>query len=1364
MSLLQFCQLYQFHFPNNLVSEAPHHESSTTTRMPPLSVQDEPTSLQVEIRFKNLTLGVDMVEVDVDENAELPTITNYVKHRYGGCCSKKTTARREILKNISGVFKPGTMTLVLGQPGSGKSALMKVLSGRFPMAKNVVLQGDITYNGTPREDVLNRLPQLVSYVGQTDQHFPTLSVRETLEFAHAFSGDHRVCTGTEDNHAAHVAQAIATNYPHIVIQQLGLQACQDTIVGDSMVRGISGGEKKRLTTGEMEFGNKVVCMMDEFSTGLGSAATFDIINTQRNIAKKYHKTVVISLLQPSPEVFDLFDNVLLLNDGEVLYHGPRGQVTEYFKALGFVCPPRRDIADFLVDLCTDEQCKYQVDLRGKTHPQEPIEFAEAFARSGIRIATLIELYSPLSPVRLREMETCLKLLPEFHQTFWVGTLTLMRRQLLVTVRNKAFLRGKAVLLILMGLLYASVFYQFNFEDAQMVMGILFFSTMYLALAQTPMLPLYFAARDVFYKQRRANFYRTASYVVSMSVSQISITLAESLVFGTLVYWLCGFVQTAGAYILFEVLLFLTNLAFSAFFFYVSCITVDVHVAKPLAMVSLVISILFSGFVVTRTKIPDWFIWIYWIDPISWGLRSLAVCQYRHDEFDQCVVTVNGTDYCTEYGMNMGEYYLNLYDIQTERSWVIYGVIFNLVIYFLFMFLAYRALEYNRFETLKNLVAPKKKLTTDYVELTTPKAEDGKILGEISLSMSTREKNFVPVTLAFKDLWYTVPNPRNKSESIDLLKGISGYALPGKMTALMGAGAGKTTLMNVIAGRKAGGKVRGQILLNGFQATDLAIRRCTGYCEQIDVHTDSATILEALAFSAFLRQGSDVSYEKKYESVTECLELLELDSIADQCVRGCSVEQLKRLTIGLELAAQSSVLFLDEPTSGLDARAAMVIMEGIRKVANTGRTILCTIHQPSTDVFMLFDCLLLLRKGGETVFFGDLGGRCRNLIDYFEGIPQVPKISDGYNPATWMLEVIGAGVDHSVDIDVDFVQIFNDSKLKTSLTDNLSKESVTVPVPGQDELSFTNKCAASNLTQFYMVTQRFFRMYWRVPTYNWTRIVVYTVMGLLVGLVFVGADYTTYQEVNSGLGMIFCTTAFLGIVSLNSAVPVASEQLASFYRERASQTYNSFWYLLGFTLVEIPYVLVSSLLFTVICLPLAGFTDVGDLAFYWLNLTLHVLCQIYLGQLLSFAMPSMEVAALLSVLFNSIFVLFMGFNPPASAIPQGYKWLFAITPQRYSLMLFTALLFGNCPDDDYTQVIQSLETGVSLDMTQFPRGCQILENAPHAMGRIPIRTYLDSVFDIRHDDVNYYMLINIIMILALRFAALLALRFVNHQKK
>ncbi|KAG3154062.1 hypothetical protein PC128_g22456 [Phytophthora cactorum] len=272
-----------------------------------------------------------------------------------------------------------------------------------------------------------------------------------------------------------------------------------------------------------------------------------------------------------------------------------------------------------------------------------------------------------------------------------------------------------------------------------------------------------------------------------------------------------------------------------------------------------------------------------------------------------------------------------------------------------------------------------------------------------------DKSCIPVTLAFKDLWYSVPDAANSKSSIDLLKGVSGFALPGTITALMGSsGAGKTTLMDAIARRKTGGQIRGDILLNGHPATELAIRRATGYCEQMDIHSDASTFREALTFSAFLRQDADVPDSHKYDSVNECLDLLDLHPIADQIIRGSSTEQMKRLTIGVELAAQPSVLFLDEPTSGLDARSAKLIMDGVRKVANTGRTIVCTIHQPSAVVFSVFDSLLLLKRGGEMVFFGDLGEEASNLVTYFESIDGVSKLEKEYNPATWMLEVIGAG--------------------------------------------------------------------------------------------------------------------------------------------------------------------------------------------------------------------------------------------------------------------------------------------------------------------------------------------------------------------
>lgn len=113
---------------------------------------------------------------------------NVVKKSFSKFSLKKRVVRKQILNKVSGVFKPGTITLVLGQPGSGKSSLMKILSGRFPIEKNVVVDGEITFNGKSQKEIKNRLPQFVSYVNQRDKHFPVLTVKETLDFAHVFCG------------------------------------------------------------------------------------------------------------------------------------------------------------------------------------------------------------------------------------------------------------------------------------------------------------------------------------------------------------------------------------------------------------------------------------------------------------------------------------------------------------------------------------------------------------------------------------------------------------------------------------------------------------------------------------------------------------------------------------------------------------------------------------------------------------------------------------------------------------------------------------------------------------------------------------------------------------------------------------------------------------------------------------------------------------------------------------------------------------------------------------------------------------------------------------------------------------------------
>ncbi|POM59166.1 hypothetical protein PHPALM_32148, partial [Phytophthora palmivora] len=858
---------------------------------------------QVEVRFENLSISARVaVQDENDVKSKLPTLPNVAKMGICKVFAKKNVIEKQILHPISGTFKPSTMTLVLGQPGSGKSSLLKLLSGRFPASKNVNVEGEVTYNGTPQEEVRTRLPQFVTYVPQYDRHLPTLTVNETLEFAHACSGaelskadEQQLTLGSDEENksALAAARALRKHYPDVVVRQLGLENCQNTVVGDAIVRGVSGGERKRVTTGEMAFGKNYVMLMDEISTGLDSAATLDIVSTLQSLAKKFNKTVVISLLQPSPEVFALFDDVMLLNDGYVMYHGPRAQALDFFEGLGFKCPPRRDVADFLMDLGTNKQHQYEIGPA----PTSAEHFREAFEQSGIYHDMMENLRAPVDPILVRDNALHIAPLPEFHQNFWDGTWTLVKREMKVTMRDTTTVKSRFLMAIFLGLLQGSTFYQFDDVNSQVVIGIAFVTINFVATSHMALIPVVMAMRDVLYKQRESNFFRVSSYVIARFVAHIPVGLMESLIFGSFMYWMCGFAPTASGYILFELVLFFVSMVASAVFFFVACASPNLNVAFPIAQLLILLFVTFSGYVVTKDTIPDYMIWVYWISPQGWGVRALAVNQYHDSRFLTCVY--EGIDYCSRYGMQAGEYLLSLYGVPTQKHWLWFGFIFLGALYALLMAMSCLVLEYLRFENPENTMvsdsATNDETEESYHLVKTPKGSND----QAAIAISPSKKNFVPVTLAFKDLWYSVQDPANSKESIDLLKGISGFALPGTMTALMGSsGAGKTTLMDVIAGRKTGGKIRGEILLNGHPATELAIRRSTGYCEQMDIHSVASTFREALTFSAFLRQGSDIPDSQKYDSVNECLELLDLNSIADHIVRGSSMEQMKRLTIGV----------------------------------------------------------------------------------------------------------------------------------------------------------------------------------------------------------------------------------------------------------------------------------------------------------------------------------------------------------------------------------------------------------------------------------------------------------------------------------
>ncbi|XXG63702.1 hypothetical protein AAC387_Pa05g1829 [Persea americana] len=264
---------------------------------------------------------------------------------------------------------------------------------------------------------------------------------------------------------------------------------------------------------------------------------------------------------------------------------------------------------------------------------------------------------------------------------------------------------------------------------------------------------------------------------------------------------------------------------------------------------------------------------------------------------------------------------------------------------------------------------------------------------------TRKKGmilpFEPLSITFDDIKYSVDMPQEMKDQgitedrLMLQKGIAGAFRPGVLTALMGvSGAGKTTLMDVLAGRKTGGYIEGRITISGYLKKQETFARISGYCEQNDIHSPYVTVYESLLYSAWLRLSTEVDSDTRKLFIEEVMELVELTSLRNSLVglpgvNGLSTEQRKRLTIAVEPVANPSIIFMDEPTSGLDARAAAIVMRTVRNTVDTGRTVVCTIHQPSIDIFEAFDELFLLKRGGEEIYVGPLGHNSCQLIQYFE---------------------------------------------------------------------------------------------------------------------------------------------------------------------------------------------------------------------------------------------------------------------------------------------------------------------------------------------------------------------------------------------
>jgi ABC-type multidrug transport system ATPase subunit len=442
----------------------------------------------------------------------------YVKRLMKGSSARVQKVEVTIMDQVNVAFQPGKMYLILGAPGCGKSTLLKMIANTLHTSKDHVVGGSIHMALVHPTDQHVYWSNLVAYIDQIDRLHPYLTVKETTEFAWKCrtGGTHRRAyygQGPEIDAIIKDVDEKMTSV-HKILDVLGLTRVKDTFVGDqSTVRGVSGGEKKRVTVAEILVTATPVICCDEISTGLDAATTFDITHMLAAATRVAETIKIVSLLQPSPETVANFDELIVLAEGKIIYFGPVEDVLEYFQSLGYKIPVRMDVADWLQALPTNEGWIFLNEV-DPNHPNEylqykskhltPDQFRERFHDSDIYKA-LLDIVNGPTDGEAREMIQLIAK-QKYHNTPFKSLQHVMRRECLLWWRDKPAIMAKVIQNTIMGILVGTLFYQ-N-KSPQDLLGVLFQSVFYCSLSAMLLIVSQFPARSIFYKHQDARFFPT----------------------------------------------------------------------------------------------------------------------------------------------------------------------------------------------------------------------------------------------------------------------------------------------------------------------------------------------------------------------------------------------------------------------------------------------------------------------------------------------------------------------------------------------------------------------------------------------------------------------------------------------------------------------------------------------------------------------------------------------------------------------------------------------------------------------------------------------------------------------------------------
>jgi ATP-binding cassette, subfamily G (WHITE), member 2, SNQ2 len=721
---------------------------------------------------------------------------------------------REILSDFNGVIRPGEMLLVLGRPGSGCSTFLKILGNqRFGY---VAIDGDVTYGGTDARKMAKDFRGEVLYNPEDDLHYATLTVKQTLEFALKMK-----TPGKESRNEGESRTDYVREFLKVVLKLFWIEHTVNTKVGDEFVRGVSGGEKKRVSIAEAMITKASVQAWDNSTRGLDASTALEYVQSIRTLTNMAHVSTAVALYQAGESLYELFDKVLLIDEGKCLYYGSADQAKEYFLNLGFDCPDRWTTADFLTSVTEEHERSIRKGWEDRI-PRSAEQFAAAFQKSDAfqtNLDDMAKFEQHLEEQRRERLANTSKnkkknyTLP-FHQQIMACT----RRQLLVILGDRASLIGKWGAIVFQGLIVGSLFYNMpkTSRGAFVRGGVLFFVLLFNALLALAEMTAAFHSKPILLKHKSFSFYRPAAYAIAQTVVDIPLALIQVLIFDLIIYFMSNLQRTPSQFFISVLILWIVTMTMYSFFRGMASVCKSLNSATRVTGVAIQALVVYTGYLIPPRKMHPWFSWLRWVNPVQYGFECLMSNEFYNLEL-QCVPpnlvpqgpnTSPQYQSCTLQGSTPGrttvsgaQYIKVAFGYTRSHLWRNFGILIAFWLFFVAITVfgmesakpnagggaitifkrgqVPRKVEESIESGGRTAVDEEKGKNGESHFALTPSTSDDELRREATTSGVAKNET----VFTFRDINYVIPYEGNERT---LLSDVQGFVRPGKLTALMGA--------------------------------------------------------------------------------------------------------------------------------------------------------------------------------------------------------------------------------------------------------------------------------------------------------------------------------------------------------------------------------------------------------------------------------------------------------------------------------------------------------------------------------------------------------------------------------------------------